>query len=234
MAGTADAERFARITAAELAGVGINMNLAPVLDVAPPDLDSVMAGRVFPGNPEQVARLGTVVIDRLQADGVMAVAKHFPGIGRTTLDSHLDLPVLDVAPDVLESDLIPFRAAVRCGVAGVMLSHIRYPGLDPEWPASLSTVVARDLLRRRFGYGGLVMTDDLDMGAIQKYFDIPTACGRILDAGIDLTVICHKGPAIETAFRSILDLQGRSSATKAEGAASADRILSMKKKFIGD
>ena len=166
MKNTADAQKFARVTASELSEIGINMDMAPVLDIAPHDIDSVMAGRAFGSDPDWVARMGITVIDGLQRRGIMAVAKHFPGIGRTVLDSHLALPDLKIDIDGLANfDLVPFAAAIQGQVAGVMLSHIRYPAIDPVWPASLSPAVTADLLRKKMGYEGVVMTDDLDMGA---------------------------------------------------------------------
>ena len=173
MKNEADAVHFAEVTAAELNQVGINMNMAPVMDVAPEDFNSIMEKRAFGGDPNWVSRLGVKVINHLQQNGIMAVAKHFPGIGRTILDSHQDLPVLDDDITALERfDLIPFEAGILHDVSGIMLSHIFYPQLDDQWPASLSTYIARDLLRRRMGYDGLVMTDDLDMGAITKHYEI--------------------------------------------------------------
>ena len=123
------ADDFAEVCARELAGVGVNMNLAPVVDVAPAGFDSVMRGRMFGADPERAGALGAAVIGGLQSRGVMAVAKHFPGIGRTTLDSHQELPVFDQDSESLETfDLIPFRRAIEAGVAAVMLSHI--PGCE--------------------------------------------------------------------------------------------------------
>ena len=228
-----DAVQFARVTAAELTQVGINMNLAPVLDVAFDASKSIMAGRAFGQNPQQVADLGTAVIEHLQKNGIMSVAKHFPGIGRTILDSHIEMPTLDIDFDTLAAtDLRPFNAALACDVAGVMLSHIRYPRLDPVWPASLSALIAKNLLRDRMGYNGLVLTDDLDMGAIKKQYDIQTVVSRILAAEIDLVLICHQGPDIEQAYQEILKAQTDSPTLQAKAQESARRILALKKKYL--
>ncbi|MFW6332078.1 MAG: beta-N-acetylhexosaminidase [Thermodesulfobacteriota bacterium] len=227
-----DAEAFARITASELTGMGINMDMAPVLDVAPQEGESVMADRVFGCDPEQVARMGCRVIEVLQNNGIMAVAKHFPGIGRTLLDSHLDLPTLEATPAELEAfELPPFAAAIRNGVAGMMLSHIRYSGLDAEWPASLSIAVARDLLRERMGYDGLVLTDDLDMGAIHNYFDTRIVIKRVLQAEIDIALICHAGPAIQTACDEILE-NWHTEDLHLKNRACVERILRMKRTYL--
>ena len=228
-----DAEHFGTVTAAELSEIGVNMNMAPVVDVAPDDIDSIMAQRSFGSDPYRVARLGSIVIDRLQAANVMAVAKHFPGIGRTTLDSHLDMPTLSVEEaDLASYDLIPFEKAVEHEVTGIMLSHIYYDRIDPKWPASLSPRIARDMLREEMGYDGLVMTDDLDMGAIRKHFDLPTAIGQILAADIDLTLICHKGPAIETAHAEMIARVESSIDLKNRTIESVNRVLRFKKKYL--
>ena len=228
-----DAVDFAEITAAELNQVGINMDMAPVMDVSPEGFDSIMAGRTFGGDPSRVARLGVKVIEHLQLNSIMAVAKHFPGIGRTTLDSHLDLPILnDELPALEQFDLIPFEAGIQSDVSGIMLSHIFYPELDPQWPASLSPAIARELLRGKMGFNGLVLTDDLDMGAIAKHYDIHSAIQQVLEADIDLTLICHKGPNIEIGFEEVLKGITDSQDVKARGIESVERILKAKDTFI--
>ena len=233
MKSEADAAKFAEITASELRQLGINMNMAPVLDVAPEDIDSIMARRSFGSDPNWVALLGVKVIERLQRNKIMAVAKHFPGIGRTTLDSHLDLPVIDDEMAVIENfDLIPFNACIQHGVSGVMLSHIFYTKLDPQWPASLSVLIANDMLRQKMGFDGLVITDDLDMGAISKYYEIRHTIRQILAANIDLTLICHQGPNIEIAFEEILQRIKDSPEIKARGIESVQRIDKLKRQYL--
>ncbi len=227
------AREFGTITARELRGVGITMNLAPVLDVAPHGLKSVMADRVFGEDPELVANLGKAVIETLQNNGIPATAKHFPGIGRTTSDSHVELPYLDVESQVLDSTgLVPFRAAIGGGVEAVMLSHVVYRDLDQQWPASLSTVIARDLLRKDMGFEGLTMTDDLDMGAIDKHFDVETTLRRISDAEIDIALICHDRLKMEKAHRALLKAVRESEDARSKATASVRRILHMKRKYL--
>jgi beta-N-acetylhexosaminidase len=233
MANEKDAVHFAETTAAELARVGINMNMAPVLDIAPETINSIMAERSFGADPAWVTRLGIKVIEHLQRNNIMAVAKHFPGIGRTILDSHMDLPILNDDLSAIEQiDLIPFKASIQYGVSGMMLSHIFYKKLDPQWPASLSDNIAKTLLRDQLGFNGLVMTDDLDMGAIAKHYDIQTAMRRIIATEIDLALICHKGPNIEVAYKEVLQGIIDSTDLKAKGIASVKRIMSAKKKYI--
>ncbi len=228
-----DASVFATITASELLGVGINMNMAPVMDIAPEGTGSVMSGRVFGSDPYRVSKMGVVVIERFQSRKLMAVAKHFPGIGHTILDSHIELPSFDAELNEMDSfDLIPFEAAIRHNVAGVMLSHILYSKIDNKWPASLSKRIAKELLRDRMGYEGIVITDDLDMGAIKNHYGIETSIGQILSAGIDMALICHAGPNIELAFGEIMKNMLDSVSLRADAEKSVRRIMGVKEKYL--
>lgn len=226
------ARTFAVSMAEELHRVGINLNLAPVLDVVPEGFDSIMESRAFPGDPQKVADLGGCVIETLQKNGIMACAKHFPGIGRTVIDSHFELPVLHADWNLIEkSDLVPFVRAVEAEVATIMLSHILYPGLDPIWPASLSPNIAHTLLREKIGFRGVSMTDDLDMKAIKQ--DIPTCITQILESDIDLALICHSGPDIEMAVKEIEEQTRKDERLFGMAGESLERIIRLKKRFIG-
>jgi len=227
-----EAQAFARITARELQRVGINMNLAPVMDVVPDHAGSIMKTRAFPGDAWTVADLGTAVIQTLQSSGVMAVAKHFPGIGRTVLDSHHVLPVLDAEPAELQAvDLIPFEAAVGAGVSGIMVSHILCPRLDPRWQASLSVTISRDMIRQDLGFNGLVLTDDLDMKAV--HHDMDACMDRILAAEIDLALVCHQGPNIETAFNALVRQLEADPEVRHRSEISLERIYRYKRQYLG-
>lgn len=228
-----EAERFAAVTAAELAAAGINTNLAPVLDIAPPGFGSVMEGRALGGDPQTVTRLGIAIMSGLQSRGILSVAKHFPGLGRTRLDSHEDLPVLDEEPAALEAfDLLPFRAAVSAGAAGILLAHLLCPRLDPERPASLSRAVAVDVLRCRLGYPGLSFTDDLNMGAVAKTLPFEEAVRSAFHAGVDLLLVCRD---LERAARAhdvlVKELEETGSAGRDEALRSIARILQAKHRF---
>ena len=228
-----DARYFAEITASELKNVGINMNMAPVLDVAFEGTKSIMKKRSFGYDPELVSKLGVKVIEHLQQSGIMAVAKHFPGIGRTVLDSHIEMPALDVDLKILKSsDLLPFTEAIKHDVAGIMLSHILYNKIDNKWPASLSTKIAKDLLRGSMDFNGIIMTDDLDMGAIISSYDIKTVIKQILSADIDIALICHKRPNIEIAYEKILKELKDSKDIKDRAKKSVWRILKAKEKYL--
>lgn len=226
-----EAREFARITASELSDMGINMNMAPVMDVAPPDVDSIMKDRVFTGDANRVSQLGTAVIQGLQRGGIMAVAKHFPGIGRTIKDSHFFLPELAAElSDLKQIDLVPFEAAKQAQVSGVMLSHILYPKIDPDWQASLSKTIAYDLLRTDMGYQGLVMTDDLDMKAISH--DMDTCIHRIMIAQIDMALVCHAGPNIAEARDAVMRCLENDGEMFESGRVCVKRILAAKERFL--
>ncbi len=227
-----DAIAFALTTARELTGVGINMDMAPVLDVPPVQGPSVMIERAFGRDPRWVAQMGATVIEHLQDNGVMAVGKHFPGIGRTVLDSHHDLPDLDIDVQALNDwDLLPFQAAMRAGVSAIMLSHIRYTGIDPVWPAGLSSAITRELLRKGLGYNGMLFTDDLDMGAIAKHYQIQEIVTQCLTATVDILLICHSGPKIKAAHDAIRQMITSDESAAALCDISIHRIMTAKQQF---
>ncbi|TYT74309.1 glycoside hydrolase family 3 N-terminal domain-containing protein [Desulfobotulus mexicanus] len=223
---TEEAREHARCMAVELKALGITMNLAPVLDVADKDT-SIMKKRAFTGDARAVTDMGLAMISAYRQEGIHSVAKHFPGIGRTILDSHHVLPRLDAEKSLLAvNDFLPFGAAIKADVDGIMVSHILYGKLDPEWPASLSSIISRDLLRNEMGYEGVVMTDDLDMKAIR--LPMEKVMERMVLAEIDLGLICHEGPAIDEAFSTLLFMAEKEE-NKASFIQSAKRILRIKK-----
>lgn len=226
-----EAEEISNEMSKVLNNLGFNMNMAPVLDIAFDPSTSIMKDRAYSDSPEGAAEFGKTVIKTFQKNGIMAVGKHFPGIGRTVLDSHLTLPLLDTEKEVLiKNDLVPFKAAIDENVSGIMLSHILYKNIDSEWPASLSVKIAGDLLRREMGYKGLALTDDLDMKAINH--DIKTCISRIIMANIDMALICSRNSNQENALDEILRLCRDNSNASGNTFKSAERILIAKEKFI--
>ncbi len=174
---------YARARADALAGYGFDVNFAPVADVAFTE-ESFMTGRVFGSEPGAVSEDVVAYLEGVAGSSVLHCVKHFPGHGRVSVDSHLGLPVLDVDPDIWwEEDALPFRAAIDIGVPMVMLGHLAVPGWD-ELPASLSPETVR-VLREDLAFGGVVVSDDLGMGALDAWGPL-----EILDlavaAGVDL------------------------------------------------
>jgi beta-N-acetylhexosaminidase len=193
-AGGEEAVRRSAVTAARcLRAAGIHMNLAPVLDVDSNPANPVIGERAFGSDPDQVASCGVAYAKTLQAEGVAACGKHFPGHGDTSVDSHLDLPHLPHAMERLERvELVPFRAAVGAGIASLMTAHVLFDSIDPQVPATLSRRVVTGLLRERLGFEGLVFTDDFEMQAIADRHEMGEAAVQAIEAGCDLILACHR------------------------------------------
>jgi len=176
----------------ELSAVGVDVNFAPVVDVDTNPDNPVIGDRSLGSSAELVARLGGALVRGLQGAGVAACAKHFPGHGDTQHDSHLMLPRLSHGWDRLQSvELVPFRKAVREGVAAIMTAHVVFEPVDAEYPATLSTRVLEPLLRRELGFDGVVFSDDMEMKAIADGFETADAAVRAVEAGIDQLLVCH-------------------------------------------
>jgi beta-N-acetylhexosaminidase len=190
---------YAKTCCRELRAAGINLNMAPVLDVCPTGQGYFMERRALGGEPATVARLGVLLIEEMQKNGVAACAKHFPGLGAARLDPHLVLPTVDRERSrLLTEDLLPFRAAAEAGVAAIMTSHTIYQNLDPDQPATLSNKILTTILRNDLSYNGLVITDDLEMGAIENEMTVAEAALKSFTAGADLLLICQNHDKVRT------------------------------------
>ncbi len=189
-----------KITALEGTAVGVHLFEGPTVDVNVDPDNPIIAVRSFGDDPEFVSRMGAAFVRGLQDHGMIACAKHFPGHGNTKVDSHMDMPVIDVPREVLDRvDLPPFRAAFAAGAMSVMTAHIRVPALDPDpagYPATLSRAVSTDLLRGEMGFDGLIMTDCMRMDGITRYFPPGEAELQSFLAGSDIIL----GPFLEEAF----------------------------------
>jgi beta-N-acetylhexosaminidase len=187
-----DQELTAAVAAAigaDLRRAGVDVDLAPSVDVNSDSRNPVIGVRSFGADPELVARHGAAYVRGLQATGVAATAKHFPGHGATVVDSHLGLPVVDVDEETFRRrELPPFVAAIEAGVRLVMTSHVLFPALDTV-PATLSRRLLADLLRSELGFTGVVVTDALDMAGVRAAHGIPRAAALSLAAGADLLLV---------------------------------------------
>jgi beta-N-acetylhexosaminidase len=184
------ADRFARALARELKAVGVSLDFAPVLDLHSNPDNTVIGDRALSTDATRVAELGTAIVRGLQEEGVAACGKHFPGHGDTTADSHFDLPVVEHPPDRLRAvEFAPFRAAMAAGVACIMSAHVLVPAFDEARPGTLSPTIL-GLLRNELGFGGLVVSDDLEMQAITKTQTVAEAAVAALNAGCDAVLVC--------------------------------------------
>ncbi|MFH1215952.1 MAG: beta-N-acetylhexosaminidase [Pseudomonadota bacterium] len=218
----------------ELSEAGINMNLAPVLDVCPAGEGYFMEKRVFGGDPAHVGRLGAYVVKGFQQGGIAACGKHFPGLGAAKLDPHLQLPVVSrPLEQIKEIDLVPFLQAVAAGIAAIMTSHTIYTDLDPQTPATLSRRVLKGLLRDELGFHGLIITDDLEMGAIENERSVAGAAVQAFRAGADLLLICHDHEKIRQAYNALQEAVAKKEVTQQDCDDALQRVSFVRRQFAG-
>ena len=217
----------------EMAAVGINMDMAPVLDVNTNAANPVIGDRAFGDSPIVVEEHGLAMIVGLQDRRVIACAKHFPGHGATSADSHLELPEVEVSLRQLERiHLRPFEHAIANRLAAVMTAHVRYPALDQAAPATLSKKILTGLLRRAMGFEGLIITDDLEMKAISARHDPAAAAVKAFQAGADILLFCRDTEAPRRAVELLAQAVARGRLSEARVDESLARILRMKERFL--
>ena len=186
------ATRFAAALGAELRAVGVTLDYAPVLDIHTNPKNPVIGDRALAADAALVARLGAAIIRALQENGVAACGKHFPGHGDTSVDSHVELPVVEHSPDrIRRVECVPFRGAIAAEVAFIMTAHVLVPSLDEENPATLSRRVVSELLREELGFGGVILSDDLEMKALAATHTVADAAVQAVAAGCDGVLVCR-------------------------------------------
>jgi beta-N-acetylhexosaminidase len=214
-----------------LVDVGIDLDLAPCADVNADAANPVIGVRSFSADPVIVSRHVAASVDGLQSAGVAACAKHFPGHGATTVDSHLALPVVDAPAALLGwRELAPFREAIATDVAAIMTAHLRVPALDREHPATVSHAILTGLLRDQLGFAGTIVTDALDMEGIGGRRSIPGSVVRALAAGADL---CCLGPdatdeLVRACVEAVVGAVGSGALTEDRLVDAAGRVAALK------
>lgn len=227
-AGMAQLRLGAKIIAAEMEATGFDIDLAPILDLRLPR--SVVTARSLSANPLEVIRLATAFVEELSKKGIVACAKHFPGLGGAVVDPHFSLPRIDRSKRQMQKeDIVPF-VSLFAETGMVMMSHAHYPSLGDEKPipASLSARVIDGFLRKKLGYQGLVLTDDLTMGAVTSFGLTPDLFLRAFEAGNDLLLFSQATPLAEQAFQVILREARGSAALRKRVDDSVQRILDLK------
>ncbi|MEO0588027.1 MAG: glycoside hydrolase family 3 N-terminal domain-containing protein [Planctomycetota bacterium] len=198
------AEAVGRLLGRELAAVGFNIDLAPVLDLATNGDSRVIGDRSLGTEPATVSAMAGPLIRGIESTGVAACGKHFPGHGDTPLDSHVDLPRLGVSLDVMRRrEFVPFEAAIAAGVSTMMPGHLVIEALDPELPATMSRAVVHGLLREKMGFEGVIISDDLEMGAIAEHFGVERAVVAAVNAGVDLLMVSHRHDRVDAAIEAL-------------------------------
>ena len=207
VAAPVDAEGVGRVMGEELKAIGFDVNLAPVLDVLTPAYNPGITIRSFGDDADRVGELGEFMIRGMQAAGLAACAKHLPGKGAATVDAHHELPVIELDQPNAAEHLKPFRRAAREGVACMMTSHVISPAWerDETLPATFSRTIATELVRLDLHHDGVLMSDDLDMGAVAKHWTIEKSAVRAVEAGHDLLLVCHNRDRMEAARRALVE-----------------------------
>lgn len=231
-----NAYRAGVITGKQLRSLGININLAPSVDVNSNPNNPVIGVRSFGDDPKKVGEYASSMVKGFSEGRVMSCIKHFPGHGDTDMDSHISLPFVDKSLSELEScELLPFRMAIKAGAPAVMTAHILYPQLEPEHlPATMSRRIITDLLRKQMGFEGIVISDCMMMSAIREHFGTINGIISAMSAGVDMVLVCHDVKlSCEAACeieKAVLD--GRIDTE--EMFESANRILAFKEKWADD
>src|SRR5215469_7346719 len=221
----------AQATGSELKALGVNMNLAPVVDVNNNPANPVIGVRSFGEDPQQVARLGAAMVKGYQAAGVISCLKHFPGHGDTAVDSHLALPTIPHTLERLETqELVPFRHGIEAGAESVMIAHVSFPALTQQdtLPATLSPAIIRGLLRKQLGFNGMILSDCMEMKAISGTFGTERAAVMALQAGIDLVLVSHHYARQRESIEALLAGELSSQAVQ----QAAERVMKLKAGYL--
>lgn len=228
-----DVEQVARALGRELRAMGFQLDFAPVADVDSNPDNPVIGDRSFGRDAEAVARHVVAFGRGLQAEGVIACAKHFPGHGDTHLDSHVALPVVEEElPRLLTRELIPFKAAVRAGIATVMSAHVVFPALDEDLPATLSPVVIPKLLRNRLGFEGVVFSDDMEMKAVHGRWPVEELARRTTEATVDV-LLCCRDPGLQLdMFQALVHLQEEDAGAEQHCIDAVARVHALRERFF--
>ena len=218
-------------SASQLKAIGIDINLAPVVDVITTYHNPGITIRSFGDDPYKVADFAGALIEGTQQVGIAAAAKHFPGKGAAEVDAHFDLPTISISKELFEEfHLYPFKQAILNGVQGIMTTHVHCPSLDSQGihPATFSPSIVKELLRTHYKFDGVIFSDDLEMGAIAKHYPIEDACHRATVAGHDMLLICSNYELQRKAFTGLLKDYSSSRLSGDELDESVRRINTMK------
>lgn len=221
----------AYITSLQLADLGMNMNFAPVLDVYDESEGGVIGDRSYGGDPWTVAGFVRPFLEASREVGIIATAKHFPGHGGTTVDSHHELPVLGTTQDsLLAREIVPFREAIAAGVPAIMTGHLLFERIDPFYPVTISRVFLHDLLRRELGYEGVVVTDGLEMGALSRNYSLPETLVRLFKYDVDLILVYREYDVVEL-VQLVEDLIDAGRISEDDVNRGVRRVLSLKRDY---
>lgn len=226
------AGKIGSLIAEEISSLGFNMNFAPVLDINSNPDNPVIGNRSYSSDLSIVSNLGVQAVQAISQKNVIPVVKHFPGHGDTTVDSHVGLPVITRSLEELQKfELQPFSYAIEQGAEVVMVSHLLLPEIDADFPASMSSVLIDDVLRRQMGFDGVIVTDDMTMGTIETNFGIGEAVVQSILAGSDIVLICHEYNKEIAAIEALKNAVHTGILTEERIDDSVYRILQLKARY---
>lgn len=224
--------RYGENLGMKTSSLGFNINFAPVVDVNSNPNNPVIGRRSYGNDAEIVSDVGIQVLNGIQSQNVIAVPKHFPGHGDTSVDSHLELPVVDKSIDELyDLELIPFKEVIDNGAEAIMVAHILYPQIDEEYPATMSEEIINGILREELGFDGLVISDDMTMGAIVENYTIEEAVVQFLKSGGDIALVCHGKENVGLVYNKILQSVNDGTLSEDEIDGKVYRILKLKSEY---
>jgi beta-N-acetylhexosaminidase len=223
-----------KLMGTELKAAGINMNMAPVLDVNSNSNNPIIGERSLGNNPQRVIQLALPLIKGMQEEGVIAVGKHFPGHGQTDLDSHQTLPTVAAEKKILQQrELPPFKAAIAANLSAVMTAHVLYPAWDESNPATLSPFILNKLLRQKMGFDGIIVSDDLLMGALKDAGIGSVACRSLL-AGVDLLLVGTQPDSQVLVLESLQTARESGALSVRRLEESLRRLFKLKAQYLGE
>jgi beta-N-acetylhexosaminidase len=222
-----------RMTAKELKALGINFNLAPVMDINNNALNPVINVRSYGDSAQKVTEYGILMMKGLLDGGVMSSLKHFPGHGDTSVDSHIGLPAIDKTLEELEElELLPFRAAIKQGAEAIMSAHILFPQIEKTGvPGTMSYTIITEILKEKLGFKGLVVSDCLEMDAIKRYYGTAKGALGAVKAGIDLVFVSHTPETVKEAIHLIEEAVANGDLDEAVIDAAVTKILAYKAQY---
>ncbi|MGL4570762.1 MAG: beta-N-acetylhexosaminidase [Clostridium sp.] len=224
--------KVGEIIGEELSYFGFNMDFAPVLDINSNPNNPVIGDRAFSSNKDVVSNLGTSTMLGLTSKNIISVVKHFPGHGDTSVDSHVKLPLVNNDINRLKSfEFIPFKNAIDKGCDAVMVSHIMLPKIDYKYPATMSSKIVTDILRNDLNFKGLVVSDDMTMGAIVENYSLEDASVQSINAGVDLLLICHNYENTKAVLLALKNAVLNGSISQERLNSALYNIISIKNKY---
>ena len=225
--------KFSNMMAKELRSVGLNLDYAPCVDVLTNPKNTVIGDRSLGSDPNLVAKLSSALVRGYIKGGIIPCAKHFPGHGGTLIDSHEDLPVEQLElKELNDVPLVPFKKTFKAGLNFVMTAHVKFPKIDPHFPVTLSKIFLQDILRQHLRFRNLVITDDLGMGALVKYYDKKEIPILALNAGCDVLLFCNDFEQPKTSLEAVYKAIENKQLNEQQLNEGYNKIITIKKELL--